>query len=156
MLRLVGTGIDIVEVERIKGAVERTPSFLQRVFTPGELAYAGESERHRWRRLAARFAAKEALLKALGTGLRRVRWTDAEVNHDALGQPYFVLSGRLDRLARSRGATTFQLSLSHSDAYAVAHVLAIGPDTAEPPPAPSPAQGGAQRARGNRGPNAGH
>lgn len=132
-LPILGTGVDIIEVARIQQAAERTPRFLERVFTPAELAYANAAPRSRWRRLAARFAAKEALLKALGTGLRQVRWGEAEVVRNALGRPAFQLKGALAALAAARGVQELHLTLSHSDHYAVAYVIAVG---AEPPPEP--------------------
>lgn len=124
-MQLVGAGIDIIEVDRVRRAAERTPSFLTRVFTPAELAYAGAAPAHRWRRLAARFAAKEALLKALGTGLRRARWQEVEVVRGPLGRPGLRLTGSLAERATRLGVTTLHLSISHSRHYAVAQVLAL-------------------------------
>lgn len=122
---IIGTGIDIIEVERIEQALRRHPQrFLHRVFTPGEIAYCESSESHRSRRLAARFAAKEAALKAFGLGLRDVKWTDIEVTRDALGKPALQLSGRLKEIADARGVARLHLSLSHSKDYAIAQVVA--------------------------------
>lgn len=125
-MQVIGTGTDLVEVERVRAACTRTPGLLGRLFTPAELAYAASAPRHRWPRLAARFAAKEALLKALGTGLRQVRWVEAEVVRDRLGRPGLVLTGALADLARRRGVAELHLSLSHTEAYAVANVVAMG------------------------------
>ncbi|BDG62401.1 holo-ACP synthase [Caldinitratiruptor microaerophilus] len=125
-MRLVGAGIDIIEVDRVRRAAERTPRFLTRVFTPAELAYAGAAPAHRWRRLAARFAAKEAALKALGTGLRRARWQEVEVVPGPLGRPGLRLTGSLAERAARLGVTALHLSISHSRHYAVAQVLALG------------------------------
>lgn len=119
-------GVDIIEVERVRSACQRTPSLPGRLFTPAELAYAESSERHRWARLAARFAAKEALLKALGSGLRQVKWAQIEVVRDDLGRPDLVLTGAAAELARRLGVTRLHLSLSHTENYAVANVLALG------------------------------
>lgn len=127
-MRIVGTGVDLVEVERLRRAAERRPALLARLFTPAELAYAAAAPRHRWQRLAARFAAKEALLKALGTGLRQVRWQEAEVVRDEAGRPGLVLAGALARLARERGVCQAHLSLSHTPRYAVAQVVLVGGD----------------------------
>lgn len=122
---IIGTGIDIIEVERIEQALRRHPQrFLHRVFTPGEIAYCESSETHRSRRLAARFAAKEATLKAFGLGLRDVKWTDIEVTRDALGKPTLCLFGRLKQIADERGVARLHLSLSHSKDYAIAQVVA--------------------------------
>jgi holo-[acyl-carrier protein] synthase len=124
---IAGIGVDIVEVQRIAAAVQRHGDrFLTRVFTPGEIAYCQGEEPHRSRRLAARFAAKEAVLKALGTGLRGGRWTEIEVVSDSLGKPTIRLSGALAAVAAHRGISRWHLSLSHSQAYAVAQVVAEG------------------------------
>lgn len=122
---ILGTGVDIVEVGRIQQVLERHPQrFLTRVFTPGEVAYADAAQSHRTRRLAARFAAKEATLKAFGLGLRDVKWTDIEVTRDQLGKPGIRLTGRLAEIAAERGVARLHLSLSHSKEYAIAQVVA--------------------------------
>jgi holo-[acyl-carrier protein] synthase len=122
---ILGIGIDIIEVARIEQAFRRHPErFLHRVFTQGEIAYCVSSASHCSRRLAARFAAKEATLKAFGLGLRDVKWTDIEVVRDPLGKPAIRLDGRLAELARERGITRLHLSLSHSKDYAIAQVVA--------------------------------
>lgn len=122
---ILGTGIDIVEVERINLAVSRHGErFLRRVFTAGEIAYCESSDSHRSQRLAARFAAKEATLKAFGLGLRDVKWTDIEVTRDPLGKPAIRLDGRLAEIARAQGVSRLHLSLSHSKDYAIAQVVA--------------------------------
>lgn len=124
---ILGTGVDIVEVERIARAVERQGDrLLRRLFTPAEIAYCDASEPHRATRQAARFAAKEAVLKAFGIGLRMVRWTDVEVVRDGQGRPSVRLSGRLAELAAERGATRIHLSLSHTRNYAIAQVVVEG------------------------------
>lgn len=123
---IAGTGVDIIEVERIARALERHPErFLHRVFTPGEIADCWPGEQHRTRRLAARFAAKEATLKALGIGLRGVNWTDIEVVKDSLGKPELRLTGRLAVLAAEQGISGLHLSLSHCKEYALAQVVAV-------------------------------
>lgn len=122
---IVGTGVDIVEVRRVEKALERHGRrFLDRVFTPGEVAYCTASESQRAQRLAARFAAKEAALKAFGLGLRDLRWTDAEVVRDRLGKPSLQLHGRLVELAREQEIRVLHLSLSHCKEYAIAQVVA--------------------------------
>lgn len=122
---ILGTGIDMIEVERIEQTLKRQPErFLARVFTPGEIAYAESSESHRSRRLAARFAAKEATLKAFGLGLRHVKWTDMEVIRDELGKPALRLTGQLAVIAAERGVVRLHLSLSHCKEYAIAQVVA--------------------------------
>jgi holo-[acyl-carrier protein] synthase len=122
---IYGTGIDIIEVERLRGTIERRgKAFLERVFTPAELEYCGR-DRRQFRRLAARFAAKEAILKALGIGLRQVKWVDAEIMNDSLGKPVAVLRGRMAEIAAERGVGRVIITLSHSRDYAVAQAIAL-------------------------------
>jgi len=119
-----GTGIDIVEITRIEKVMERKgESFLRRVFTAREIAYCCRSGRPA-PRLAARFAAKEAVLKALGLGLRRVKWTDIEIGRDELGKPLVMLCGQAAAIAAERGISELHLSLTHSRDYAAAQVIA--------------------------------
>ena len=121
---IVGTGVDIAEVARIKAAVERFGErFLKRVFTPGEVRYA-LSKANTAERLAARFAAKEAAMKAIGTGLRRgVTWQDIEVVR-VLGQrPQLRFKGKAAEFAASLGCKRTHLSLSHTEEQAIAHVI---------------------------------
>jgi holo-[acyl-carrier protein] synthase len=123
---IVGTGIDLIEVERIQRAVERHGErLLTRLFTPAEIAYCNEGGKVRFHRFAARFAAKEAALKALGLGLRGVRWTEVEVVRLGTGQPTLRLSERLTAVAHERGITALHLSLTHTQAYAMAQVVAV-------------------------------
>ncbi len=121
---IVGTGVDIVETERIEAALGRHGHrFTRRLFTPTEIEYC-EGFKNRAERYAARFAAKEAAFKALGTGWREgVRWLDVEVTHLASGKPELRLAGQAHELAAAmRVARTF-VTLSHSDRYAVAQVI---------------------------------
>jgi holo-[acyl-carrier protein] synthase len=121
---IVGTGVDITETERIEQALRRHGGrFVKRLYTPGEIAYC-EQFKNRAERFAARFAAKEAAFKALGTGWREgVRWLDVEVTHQPSGKPELVLTGRAEELARALGVTRMSVSLSHSNHYAVAQVI---------------------------------
>lgn len=122
---IAGIGVDIVEVSRVAQALERQGDrFAARVFTPGEIAECWPSEQQRCRRLAARFAAKEAALKALGIGLRGVSWQEIEVVKDSLGKPSLRLTGRLAEIAAAQGVTAMHLSLSHCKEYALAQVVA--------------------------------
>ncbi|MCL4209081.1 MAG: holo-ACP synthase [Phycisphaeraceae bacterium] len=127
-MRIMGHGIDLVEITRIAHMLEtHGERFLARCFTAGEQAYAEQSHRLRAERYAARFAAKEAVLKALGTGWRDgIAWTDVDVTRDPAGQPGVRLSGRSAQIARERGITGWLLSLSHSDSHAIASALAVG------------------------------
>jgi holo-[acyl-carrier protein] synthase len=114
---IVGVGVDVVEVGRLERALARTPALAGRLFTPQEQA-AGRSES-----LAARFAAKEAVAKALGApgGLR---WLDAEVVRDPSGRPRLVLHGDMADEAAAQGIATWHLSLSHDGGIATAVVVA--------------------------------
>jgi holo-[acyl-carrier protein] synthase len=125
---ILGHGIDLVEIVRIGQMLERHgPRFLERCFTAGERAYCHEGDRRRIERLAARFAAKEAVLKALGTGWRDgIAWTDVEVVREPSGQPGIRLHGEAAEVARDLGVTGWLLSLTHSDAHAVASAIATG------------------------------
>lgn len=123
---IYGIGLDIVELDRMRVVVaRRADRFLQRVFTADELAACERGDKHRLRRLAARFAAKEAVLKSLGTGLREVKWTDAEVVNDESGKPEIVLHGRLRDIAAERGVDQIHISLTHSRDYAAAQAVAV-------------------------------
>ena len=114
---IVGVGVDVVEVERLERALARTPSLAARLFT------AGERESARAESLAARFAAKEAVAKALGApgGLR---WVDAEVVREPGGRPRLVLHGTVAEEAGAQGIATWHLSLSHDGGIATAVVVA--------------------------------
>ena len=121
---IVGTGIDIIETIRIQEAMERHGErFCRRIFSPGEITYC-EKFKNRAERYAARFAAKEAAFKALGTGWREgVRWRDVEVVHQPSGKPELVLTGRAAERAQQLGVTRTAVSISHADHYAVAQVV---------------------------------
>lgn len=124
---IVGTGVDLAEVDRVRQALERFGArFLERVFTAAEIAYV-ERRGSRFQRYAARFAAKEAGMKALGTGWRRgVRWRDFEVSNLLSGQPTLKLHGVAARLAAEQGVTSIRLSLTHTAALAMAFVVLEG------------------------------
>ncbi|MGC2193716.1 MAG: holo-[acyl-carrier-protein] synthase [Terriglobales bacterium] len=121
---IVGTGIDIAEVARIRAAIERHGErFLKRIFTEGEMQYC-ESKANRIERYAARFAAKEAGMKAIGTGWSRgVRWRDIEVTRKPGGRPTLVLHGKAAEFAAKLGATNIALSLTHTAEQAMAQVI---------------------------------
>lgn len=117
------TGIDIIEISRIRSALERHGErFLRRVFTELELFEC----RGRADSLAIRFAAKEAASKALGTGIGPVRWRDIETLHKWTGEPYLVLHGSAEKIALGQGLTAWSVSLSHSRENAIAVVVAGG------------------------------
>ncbi len=124
---IIGIGVDIVEIERFRKVMERLKyRFMLRVFTHEEqqfcLAYRDPVPH-----FAARFAAKEALFKALGTGWARgVTWLDAEVRREKQGGPAMVLYGEAERLSAGKGTNKVHLSLSHSDQWTVAAVILEG------------------------------
>lgn len=118
-----GIGTDIIEIERIELAISRSgQQFLDRVFTPAEQEYCGGKVHC----LAGRFAAKEAVLKALGTGLRGLRWTNIEVLPNYLGKPEVKLSERALELAESLDISKILVSISHDRGRAVAFAVAVG------------------------------
>lgn len=121
---IVGTGVDIVETPRIEQALDRHGErFSKRIYTPREIAYC-EQFKNKAERYAARFAAKEAAFKALGTGWRDgVRWLDVEVTHQPSGKPELQLSGRAKELAQQLRVTRTAVSISHSNHYVIAQVI---------------------------------
>jgi holo-[acyl-carrier protein] synthase len=121
---IVGMGIDLTEVARIEAAIARHGrAFLERVFTPAEILYC-DSHQHPGERYAARFAAKEAAMKALGTGWRRgVRWIDIEVANLPGGRPTLRLHGRTKELADEQGVRNIALSITHTSGFAMVQVI---------------------------------
>jgi holo-[acyl-carrier protein] synthase len=116
----VAVGVDIIEIERIqRAAAEYRNAFLKRIYTRAEL----DSSLSRPDGLAARFAAKEAVMKTLGTGVGGVRWQDIEILTNADGAPYIKLYGRASDKAKELGLSTFSLSLSHCKTFAIAMVV---------------------------------
>jgi len=121
---IVGTGIDITEVDRIARAIARHGErFLNRVFTAAEIRYC-ESKKNKAERYAARFAAKEAALKAIGTGWRQgVAWREIEVGREPGGRPTVSFSGKVRQHAERLGARRASLSLTHTAETAMAQVI---------------------------------
>ncbi|MDI3299528.1 MAG: holo-ACP synthase [Bacillota bacterium] len=121
---IVGTGVDIVEIERVRRALERRGErLLRRIWTPSEQAF-GRGTPGWYGSLAGRFAAKEAVLKALGSGLREASWRDVEVLREPWSAPRVRLSGRVAERASRLGVRRWHLSISHSRGYAVAVAIA--------------------------------
>ena len=112
---IVGVGIDVTEVDRVREAIERHGTrFIDRIFCPSEVAYV-EQKANRYERYAARFAAKEAGMKAIGTGWRRgVRWRDFEVSNLPSGRPTLQLHGVAEKIAQNLGVRNIALSLTHT------------------------------------------
>lgn len=121
---IAGIGCDLTPVERLVAACTRHPALLARLFTAEERAAADAMGRARWERLAGTFAAKEAAMKALGTGMHGVRWQDFEVRHAPSGQPYLVLGGAAAQVAAARGVLSLHVSISHAGGMAMATVVA--------------------------------
>ena len=121
---IVGLGLDIAEIDRIEAAITRHGApILERLYTPAEVAYC-ESHRNKFERYAGRFAAKEAAMKALGTGWRRgVRWRDIEVIREPSGKPSLTLKGAAKRIAEGLGAKNISLTITHSGNLALAEVI---------------------------------
>lgn len=122
---ILGIGIDIVEIGRIRAALER-PGFAARVFTAAEREYCDGRGAQRTASFAARFAGKEAVFKAFGTGLSAGSWQDVEILTDAAGRPTVRLRGFFGELAARQGATAVHISLSHAREYATAQVILQG------------------------------
>jgi holo-[acyl-carrier protein] synthase len=124
---LIGTGVDLMEIDRIAHSIERYGvRFLHRVYTPGEIAYC-QRKRSSAESFAARFAAKEAGAKALGTGISRgVAWSEFEVQRERGGRPTLVLSGRAAAMASELGVKHIALSLTHTRTTAMAVVMMEG------------------------------
>ncbi len=121
---IIGMGVDLAEVERIRGAIERHGEpFLRRVYTGAEREYC-EKFRNKYERYAGRFAAKEAAMKALGTGWRRgVRWVDFEVVREKGGRPTIRLDGAARKIAEELGVKRIALSITHTEVQALAQVI---------------------------------
>lgn len=121
---IVGSGIDICEVPRIKASIERFGErFIQRIFTPREISYASR-KKNKYERFAARFAAKEAGMKAIGTGWRRgVRWVDFEVVNEPSGKPTLLFHGKAKEFADALGVRNVALSLTHTSVQAMAFLV---------------------------------
>ncbi len=121
---MIGIGTDLVELDRFRTALARTPSLAARLFSDDERAYAG-LRADPTERLAVRFAAKEAVMKALGVGLGAFALRDVEVVRTDAGQPALVLSGRAAELAAERGVRVWHLTLTHTESLAQAIAVAL-------------------------------
>ena len=120
---MIGIGVDLVEIERFRRTLERTPGIIDRCFTDAERAYA-EKRRDPTERFAVRFAAKEAVMKALGVGIGEVRLRDIEIERAESGRPSIVLHGTAADLARERGVTDWLLTMTHTASMAEAIAVA--------------------------------
>ena len=124
MTSIVGIGVDVVECARIQNSLERFGErFLKRVFTDGEINYS-MSMKFPARHLAARFAAKEAVSKAFGTGIgKSMGWRDIDVQKKPSGEPFLILTGGAEQLAQERGVRNSLITLSHTDQTGMAMVV---------------------------------
>jgi holo-[acyl-carrier protein] synthase len=123
-MSIIGIGIDLVDCARIQNSIERFGDrFLKRIFTEGEITYS-QSMKFPARHLAARFAAKEALSKAFGTGIgKSMGWRDLDVQKKESGEPFVVLSGGAKQMAEARGVAKVWISLSHTEASGMATII---------------------------------
>jgi holo-[acyl-carrier protein] synthase len=126
-MSVIGIGVDLVECVRIQRSIDRFGErFLHRVFTNGEIEYS-MSMKFPARHLAARFAAKEAVSKAFGTGIgKAMGWRDIDVRKKPSGEPFLIFGGGAEKLARERGVTNALITLSHSEQHAVATIVLEG------------------------------
>ena len=126
-MRIVSTGIDLIECERIREIWDRHGDrFLDRLLTAEEVRHV-KRYKHAAPSLAGRFAAKEAILKVLGTGWRgKVAWRDTEILNDGHGQPLVTLTGECKRIAAKLGITSILVSITHTDNFAAATAIGIG------------------------------
>lgn len=122
-MRIVGLGVDLADVERVGRVLSKYPRFAERCFTEHEREYAFRFARPE-RRLAARFAGKEAVMKSMGTGWRRVRWRDVEITGG--GKPTVRIYGTARRRAESLGVTGFEVTITHTDREALVFAVALG------------------------------
>lgn len=122
-MRIIGLGVDLAEVSRVADLLARYPRFAERCFTDHERDYAFRYAKPE-RRLAARFAGKEAVMKSLGTGWRRIRWTDVEITGG--GKPTVRLSGTAERRARMLGVTEVLVTITHTGDTALVMAVAVG------------------------------
>jgi len=119
---IIGIGTDIVEIDRINKAIERTPNFINKLFTKKEIEYF-ISRKMRPEFIAGKFAAKESVAKALGTGFRKFGFRDIEIDKDELGKPLVLLSGEAKEIANKFGDYKLHLSISHGRENAIAYAI---------------------------------
>jgi len=131
-MEIIAHGIDLVDCPRIEGMVKRHGErFINRVFTTTEQAYA-EANKNKIEKLAGRFAAKEAVLKLLGTGWRgKIAWTDIEIINNSLGQPEVTLDGEVKKIADELGIKHISVSITHTANFAIASAVALAQSNEE-------------------------
>ena len=122
-MRIIGLGVDLADIDRVEAVYRKYPRFLERCFTPHEREYALRFANPA-RRLAARFAGKEAVMKSMGVGWRRLRWTDIEITGG--GAPRVRLRGNAARRAEMLGVTDVLVTITHTDTSALVMAVAVG------------------------------
>ena len=122
-MKILGLGVDLADIERVGRVLEKYPRFAERCFTDHEQEYAFRFA-HPERRLAARFAGKEAVMKSMGTGWRRIRWKDIEITGG--GKPTVRMSGNAARRAELLGITEVLVTITHTDTDALVMAIAVG------------------------------
>ena len=124
ILLIIGCGIDLVKIERIEKIIKKWgDNFIFRIFTSLEREYCEKKKGNKFQSYAGKFAAKEALLKALGLGLRGANWKEIEIKNDELGQPLIDTSGKLKNIALAKGVSKYFITISHTKEYAIAEVI---------------------------------
>jgi len=124
---IIGCGIDLVKIERIEKIIKKWgDNFTSRVFTLLEREYCEKKKGNKYQSYAGRFAAKEALLKSLGLGLRGVNWKEIEIENNELGQSIIETSGKLKKIASEKGVSKYFITISHTKDYAIAQVILEG------------------------------
>ena len=124
---IIGCGIDLVKIERLEKIIKKWgDNFIFNIFTSLEKEYCEKKKGNKYQSYAGKFAAKEALLKALGLGLRKANWKDIEIKNDKLGQPIIETSGKLKNIASAKGISKYFISISHTKEYAIAQVILEG------------------------------
>lgn len=122
-MRIIGLGVDLADISRVQRVFEKYPRFIDRCFTEHEKEYALRFANPP-RRLAARFAGKEAVMKSMGTGWRRIRWTDIEITGG--GKPTVRMTGRAAERARMLGVTEVLVTITHTDDTAMVMAISVG------------------------------
>ena len=122
-MRIIGLGIDLADIGRVEEVLEKYPRFAERCFTEHEREYAARFAKP-GRRFAARFAGKEAVMKSMGTGYRRIRWKDVEITGG--GKPTVNLSGTAQARAEMLGVTQIEVTITHTDTDAMVFAIAMG------------------------------
>jgi len=124
---IIGCGIDLVKIERIEKIIKKWGNnFIFRIFTSLEREYCEKKKGNKYQSYAGKFAAKEALLKALGLGLREAKWKEIEIKNNELGQPVIDTSGKLKNIVSAKGVSKYFISITHTKEYAVAQVILEG------------------------------